>query len=101
MGGDDFLYGDSGNDHIVGDAGWDRLIGGSGNDFLEGGDGEDVILGGAGDDLLSGGTREDHFVYFENAGNDVILDFKPGEDFVDLRLLPEAIGFSDPHHRGR
>ena len=94
-GGDDFLYGDSGNDHIVGDAGWDRLIGGSGNDFLEGGDGEDVILGGAGDDLLSGGTREDHFVFQENFGNDVILDFKPGEDFVDLRLLPEAIGFSD------
>ena len=94
-GGDDFLYGDSGNDHIVGDAGWDRLIGGSGNDFLEGGDGEDVIVGGAGDDLLSGGTREDHFVFQENFGNDVILDFKPGEDFVDLRLLPEAIRFSD------
>ena len=93
--GDDFLFGDSGNDHIVGDEGWDRLIGGSGNDFLEGGGGEDVIVGGVGDDLLSGGAREDHFVYRENDGNDVILDFKPGEDVIDLRLLPEAIRFSD------
>ena len=93
--GDDFLYGDSGNDHIVGDEGWDRLFGGSGNDFLEGGGGEDVIVGGKGDDLLSGGAREDHFVYLGNDGNDVILDFKPGEDFIDLRLLPEAITFSD------
>ena len=93
--GDDFLMGDTGNDHIEGDEGWDRLFGGEGNDFLEGGGGEDVIVGGAGDDLLSGGAREDHFVYFENAGHDVILDFKPGEDFIDLRLLPEAIRFSD------
>ena len=92
---DDFLYGDSGNDHIAGDEGWDRLFGGSGNDFLEGGGGEDVIVGGKGDDLLSGGAREDHFVYLGNDGNDVILDFKPGEDFIDLRLLPEAIRFSD------
>ena len=94
-GGDDFLYGDSGNDHIVGDAGWDRLIGGSGHDFLEGDDGEDVIVGEEGDDLLSGGAREDHFVYLGNDGNDVIFDFKPGEDVIDLRLLPEAIRFSD------
>lgn len=93
--GADFLYGDSGNDHIKGDEGWDRLFGGSGNDFLEGGGGEDVIVGGAGDDLLSGGAREDHFVYLGNAGHDVILDFKVGEDFIDLRLLPEAIRFSD------
>ena len=92
---DDFLYGDTGNDHIAGDDGWDRLFGGQGNDFLEGGGGEDVIVGGEGDDLLSGGAREDHFVYLENAGDDVILDFRPGEDFIDLRLLPEEIRFSE------
>ena len=92
---DDFLHGDTGNDHIKGDDGWDRLFGDEGNDFLEGGGGEDVIVGGEGDDLLSGGARADHFVYLENAGNDVILDFKLGEDFIDLRLLPEAIKFSD------
>ena len=93
--GDDFLRGDTGNDHIVGDEGWDRLFGGAGNDFLEGGGGDDVIVGGEGDDLLSGGAGKDHFVYLGKAGNDVILDFKPGEDFIDLRLLPEAIGFSE------
>ena len=92
---DDFLMGDGGNDHIIGGHGWDRLSGGEGNDFLEGGDGEDVLFGGAGNDLLSGGAREDHFLFLEDAGGDVILDFTPGEDFIDLRLLPEAIRFSE------
>ena len=92
---DDFLHGDSGNDHLIGGEGWDRLYGDEGNDFLEGGGGEDLLIGGEGDDLMSGGAREDHFVYRGNFGNDVILDFKPGEDFIDLRLMPEAISFSE------
>ena len=92
---DDFLMGDSGNDHIVGGDGWDRLIGGEGNDFLEGGSGEDVLVGGAGDDLMIGGAGKDHFVYFEDAGNDVIREFELGKDVIDLRLLPEAIRFSE------
>ena len=92
---DDFLRGDTGNDRLIGGEGWDRLLGDEGNDFLEGGGGEDVLIGGAGDDLMSGGAREDHFLYRGNFGNDVILDFKPGEDFIDLRLMPEAIGFSE------
>ena len=93
--GDDFLMGDTGNDHIMGDAGWDRLLGGEGDDFLEGGSGDDVMVGGAGDDLMTGGAGKDHFVYFENAGNDVIREFELDKDVIDLRLLPEAIRFSD------
>ena len=92
---DDFLMGDTGNDHILGGHGWDRLFGGEGNDFLEGGSGDDVMIGGAGDDLMIGGAGKDHFVYFENAGNDVIREFELDKDVIDLRLLPEAIRFSD------
>ena len=92
---DDFLMGDAGNDHILGGHGWDRLFGGEGNDFLEGGSGDDVMVGGAGDDLMIGGAGKDHFVYFENAGNDVIREFELNKDVIDLRLLPEAVAFSD------
>ena len=92
---DDFLWGDAGNDHVVGGHGWDRLSGGSGNDFLEGGDGMDVLIGGAGDDLMIGGAGKDHFVYMENFDNDVIRDFELDQDVIDLRLLPEAIRFSE------
>ena len=92
---DDFLMGDAGNDHILGGHGWDRLFGSEGNDFLEGGSGDDVMLGGAGDDLMIGGAGKDHFVYFENAGNDVIREFELDKDVIDLRLLPEAIRYSE------
>ena len=92
---DDFLMGDTGNDHILGGHGWDRLFGGEGNDFLEGGSGDDVLVGGAGDDLMIGGAGKDRFVYLENAGNDVIREFELDKDVIDLRLLPEAIRFSD------
>ena len=53
------------------------------------------MVGGAGDDLMIGGAGEDHFVYFEEAGNDVIYRFELENDVIDLRLLPEAIRFSD------
>ena len=93
--GDDFLRGDTGNDHILGGQGWDRLFGDEGNDFLEGGDGDDVMVGGAGDDLMIGGRGKDHFVYNDTVGNDVIREFELDKDVIDLRLLPEAIRFSE------
>ena len=52
------------------------------------------MLGGAGDDLMIGGAGKDHFVYFENAGNDVIREFELDKDVINLRLLPEAIRYS-------
>ena len=93
---DDFLMGDSGNDHVLGGHGTDRLWGGGGNDFLEGGSGDDVLIGGAGDDLMIGGQGRDHFVYVGgDVGNDAIREFELDRDVIDLRLLPEAIRFSE------
>ena len=91
----DFLRGDTGADLLNGDGGNDRLWGDEGNDTIYGGDGDDLIAGGAGDDLMVGGAGADRFIYFSDAGNDLIFRFELENDVIDLRLLPEAIAFSD------
>ena len=62
------LQADAGGGTLVGTAGRDILVGGPGADVLQGGAGADVFVPGSG----SGG------------GEDVILDFTPGEDVIDL-----------------
>jgi hypothetical protein len=105
-GGDDTVdsSGGSGNVVVLGGPGNDRLVGGNGddelhgdnafsglpagNDTLIGGRGNDFLDGDAGDDILSGGLGQDAFVYIPTApdeGRDVIQDFTPGEDRIELR----------------
>lgn len=91
----DFLLGDTGADALHGHGGNDRLWGDEGNDTISGGAGDDIIVGGAGDDQMVGGTGADCFIYYENAGNDIIQHFEVENDVIDLRLLPEAIGFEE------
>ena len=99
--GKDVLNGDEGNDIL--DGGWDNdvLSGGNGNDQLWGDWGNDQLSGGAGDDRLVGGLGKDilwgnagadrfdyGFVFDSLAGEkcrDVIQDFMPGEDKIDLQ----------------
>lgn len=95
-GGDrDVLHGGSGDDHLLGYDGDDRLFGGAGDDTLRAERGNDVLVGGRGDDMLIGGVDADRFVYFGDVGDDVIYHFELQKDMIDLRLLPEAISFSD------
>ncbi|MBA3596437.1 MAG: ExeM/NucH family extracellular endonuclease [Methylibium sp.] len=57
--------------------------------------GDDVITGGAGPDLLTGGAGNDLFVYNEiGRGLDLITDFEPGADRIDLRGVLAALGTS-------
>ena len=91
----DFLRGDTGADALHGDGGNDRLWGDEGNDSIYGDDGDDIIVGGAGDDLIVGGAGADRMIYYTNAGNDLIFHFEVEKDVIDLRLLPEAIAFSE------
>ena len=91
----DYLRGDTGADALHGHGGNDRLWGDEGNDTISGGAGDDLIAGGAGDDQMIGGAGADRFIYFGNAGNDIIQHFEPENDVIDLRLLPEAIGFAE------
>ncbi|NQW23824.1 MAG: calcium-binding protein, partial [SAR202 cluster bacterium] len=79
-GGEDVLYGGGGEDELRGGGGDDELYGGAGDDVLMGEGGEDFLSGGAGDDVLKGGGGDDTFVFGADSGNDIILDYKEGEE---------------------
>lgn len=86
------LWGMGGHDQIWGNGGNDTLMGGGGHDRLYGGEGTDVLIGGVGQDKLHGGAGKDTFVVGapndSKANVDEILDFKPGEDTIELSLEP-------------
>lgn len=115
--GADRLWGEAGADLLIGQAGADSLFGGAANDTLKGGadgdwawgyDGDDTFRGGRGrdhlfggngndtlsgdigGDWLTGGAGADRFVFNRTHGKDVILDFTPGEDCIDLRGMGVA-----------
>jgi hypothetical protein len=95
--GDDSLDGGSGDDALAGGEGDDWLRGGSGDDEIDGGDGDDAIRAGSGDDEIDGGEGDDEISTGSGAdvvsfsgefGDDVITDFKPGTDIIDLTAFP-------------
>ncbi|MBF0296149.1 MAG: hypothetical protein HQL96_13245, partial [Magnetococcales bacterium] len=95
----DRLYGGGSNDSLLGGAGNDSLFGGAGNDTLQGGDGMDLIHGGTGQDTLYGNAGADFFRFELFAGEaasleslaDVIVDFTPGEDRIEVSdYVPNA-----------
>lgn len=70
---------------MTGGTGKDMLIGGYGSDILDGGEGDDIISGGGGANVISGGQGADIFRYRESdSGNDIIRDFDPAADKLDL-----------------
>jgi len=86
---DDVLFGSRGADTINGNGGIDILLGGKGDDDMFGGNGNDELWGGPGADYLSGGADADIFGYVAPAETkgDVILDFQPGLDRIDLSRI--------------
>jgi len=87
--GADTLIGDDGNDIIWGGAGNDRLFGGAGNDQLYADSGDDYLDGGAGNDILKGGIDNDTYIVTLWSGSDVIENYDPSGDDIDV------IGFQD------
>lgn len=63
----------------------DLIEGSGGPDYLEGGDGNDTLIGYSGDDTLVGGEGSDTFVFGDGFDHDIVLDFKPGTDRLELR----------------
>jgi Ca2+-binding RTX toxin-like protein len=51
------------------------------------------MIGGRGRDALVGGEGADRFVFV--AGRDVIADFEPGDDDLDLSRVPGVSSFAD------
>ncbi|MEC8215484.1 MAG: cadherin-like domain-containing protein, partial [Cyanobacteriota bacterium] len=82
--GDDDLTGLKGHDKLSGLGGDDVLSGGAGKDQLKGGQGDDELIGGRGKDRLWGNDGSDLFIVSQGAGYDVIADFDPNEDLIQL-----------------
>ncbi len=89
--GNDLLDGGAGNDVLDGGNGDDTLFGGLDHDTLVGGFGNDTLDGGDGNDRLTGELGDDVFRHGMLSGADVVLDFDPGHDRLDLT----AYGFAD------
>ncbi|MFN3278772.1 MAG: M10 family metallopeptidase C-terminal domain-containing protein [Paracoccus hibiscisoli] len=99
--GNDRMIGGPGNDTLDGNQGADTLDGGAGNDLLRGGMGPDRLFGGMGADTLVGGPGADvmtggpgrdvfRFLSFQDSlpqQSDLITDFTPDDDRLDLRAL--------------
>ncbi|MBP0001858.1 MAG: esterase-like activity of phytase family protein [Cyanobacteria bacterium SID2] len=65
-------------------------------DILTGTDSDDEIIGGGSGDVLTGGEGADHFVYTNiDDGGDLIPDFNPLEDKLDLTELMENTGLGE------
>ncbi|MEL7464348.1 MAG: matrixin family metalloprotease [Pseudomonadota bacterium] len=93
--GEDDIFGGQGRDALRGDGGNDDLYGGGGRDRLFGGDGNDELTGGAGVDTITGGAGRDVFVFTAQKGLDVVTDFTPGGDRIDLDDIEAVDGFGD------
>ncbi|MFC7536315.1 M10 family metallopeptidase C-terminal domain-containing protein [Sphingomonas sp. GCM10030256] len=91
--GNDGIIGSPGKDVINGRGGDDTINGLEGNDTLRGGSGNDILIGGVGSDRLAGGRGSDTFRYLTlaesnaSSGIDLISDFDPSEDTIDLSAL--------------
>ena len=68
------------------------ITGTAGRDVLTGTAGDDILIGGPGADTLTGGAGNNIFAYLAmvDAG-DVITDFVPGKDRIDLTRLLASI----------
>ncbi|KAB0499813.1 retention module-containing protein [Pseudomonas vancouverensis] len=82
------LVGSNFDDKLTGDNNNNVINGGLGNDILNGGGGDDLLIGGMGNNTLTGGPGADTFQWLKgNSGHDVVTDFTPGTDKLDLSQL--------------
>jgi Ca2+-binding RTX toxin-like protein len=95
----DSLTGDGGANSLSGSGGIDGLAGGAGNDKLSGGGGGDGLFGDLGVDRLTGGAGADRFGFFSTSDSgvgaghrDLIADFQPDADKIDLRFIDAKVG---------
>ena len=93
LGGNDTITGTSNRDALYGDAGRDKLIGKGGNDTLIGGAGADSLTGGGGSDFFQFDSAAD--IKKRSGNRDVITDWNPAKDYIDLRGIDAKTGGGD------
>ncbi|MBO9623859.1 MAG: M10 family metallopeptidase [Sphingomonas sp.] len=79
-------------ENAIGGAARDYLLGNDVANVLKGNGGDDVLNGLGGDDQLWGGEGADEFRFFDQSGNDTILDFVSGTDKIHLAGIDANIG---------
>lgn len=86
VGGNDILWGGRGNDILYGD-GLKLTTSDPGNDVIWGGKGNDTLYGDARSITYASGATfgSDIFQFIPGDGKDIIMDFQPGIDELDLR----------------
>ncbi|WP_091738117.1 calcium-binding protein [Phenylobacterium immobile] len=85
FGGGPAVHGNALGNLLTGNEGDNALHGGAGGDSVIGGLGADTLSGGEGVDLLTGGAGADRF-QLSGQGLDVISDFNPTDDTIELHL---------------
>lgn len=78
------IQGTAGDDTLTGTQRDDVIWGGIGHDLIEGGAGDDTLIDGPGRDTLTGGAGADTFVIMRDLAPDLITDFDPARDRIDL-----------------
>jgi len=71
------------------------LLGNSGDNRLSGFASNDILNGGRGNDVLTGGADADIFIFLKHGGRDVVTDFLPGVDKVNLVGQNAIADFAD------
>ena len=85
-----------GNELLIGAAGDDSIAGGGGSDTLLGRAGDDTLDGGSGGDSYWGGEGADTFVVGPDNSENILWDFRDGEDVIDLTAFTGISGCSFP-----
>ncbi|MBZ8117991.1 calcium-binding protein [Roseovarius sp. LXJ103] len=73
----------------------DVLVATGGDTLLSGGNGNDVLQDGQGADTLTGGAGQDDFLLVKDDATDLITDFTPGQDRLDLTAFPGLYDIED------
>lgn len=74
-------------ENVIGGDGNDTIVGNSLTNLIDGGLGDDTMNGGLGDDTMTGGDGADIFEFFNDFGDDNIVDFDVTSD--KLKFLDE------------
>ncbi|MGB2199700.1 MAG: calcium-binding protein [Pseudooceanicola atlanticus] len=78
------ILGGTGSNDLQGTDRDDLISGGDAGETLSGGQGDDILSDGAGSDRLTGGKGRDIFVMTGDGERDIIHDFDPEADSLDL-----------------